>query len=460
MKKICIAGAGPAGLHLASELASAGHEVHVFEMLSREKLAQHHNWPDSVELNMLYWARLPVPQTAGRCFYGDGVKHSLTDDGLYLPKIAENSTLFIPDFSQRLKCFGGLNSAFVDRRALSCWQVRQAEQAGVHLHFGVQVLGLLGQTEGKIKDISVHGIAVQEQGECREYHCDVIVDATGAASALRTQLADERIAAPFTMEQCFDTFRTVRHFSGKQEMPQATGHLPFANCGYMLDGQRGYVWMTFLADDCVDIGCCVVRRTERSQTAEEIVRGVAAQFADRLSDESVWEGGGRIPATDPLPALVADGFAVLGDSAAMANPGNGCGVAGALHAGSMLAKVIHEAPDCTVASLWPYAKQWMQLRGTAYAASLYRGEPLTLEECRFLAEENMLAGTKPAFFGPESFSMLQTAAAQKNPSLTERILLARHRSSVVTQAYATYPSAWNAEEFDRWSAQLCTAQHT
>ncbi|MCC8023299.1 MAG: hypothetical protein LIO46_05925, partial [Clostridiales bacterium] len=76
----------------------------------------------------------------------------------------------------------------------------------------------------------------------------------------------------------------------------------------------------------------------------------------------------EIPVARPLGLFVANGYAAVGDSAAMTVPLIGSGIYNAVMAGKLLAETVKNSPDYRAAHLWNYQVQYMNTIGAEHTA--------------------------------------------------------------------------------------------
>jgi flavin-dependent dehydrogenase len=462
-KKICIAGAGSAGLHVARDLALTGAEVHVFELLAEEKLRSRHNWSDAVELGMLHLTGLPIPQVNGDRYYGEGVKKDPFSEGLYEPARITHLPVFSADYSHKSSTDADFHYICLDRPAFCAWQLEQVKKAGVTIHFSCTVKGLLGTVKGRLSDINIKGIQVLENGNLKDYPADLVIDASGVPSVLRTLLEPPCISTPLNEKTFSHPYRTVRRFKGNPEpaVTSSSGQAPFSN-HYRLYDIKGYSWIHFHDHNVVDIGSGYPLHNDTGLTAKDKVMEIIKSLP-QISDEEIRGGEGIVATGDPPEALVANGFAVLGDTAAMPNPRNGCGVGGAVIAGSLLAQTVALAPDCSISSLWPYAYRWFTGRGGNYVGLVTRGKVNTKEETAFLMKhyllngETLTNGYNGIFSGGFADCSIKIGAAKKeNEQLLQKMAQNGQISKARYLQFMGYPPVWNADQFDQWYEKLQT----
>lgn len=463
-KSIIIAGAGPAGLLLAREMAKAGWTVNVFEAKAQEQLTEQHDWSDAVEYSVLQEAGLPVPVKKETYFEGDGVKESIDGDGLYEPHRISDLQVYSPDYKARIKGKVEFPMILIDRVALSKYQLKQAEEAGAKVHFGCPVITLTGDLSGDIGDIKVTGCEVkrsaqqntngdgQQSNTTETISADVIVDATGHRSVLRQTLGCPAIAAPFDDGDFANVTRKVYRF----DTLKTDSQYPTVD-HYSYGKYSGYSWTHFHRDGVIDIGCGVSswHTPAEAQQAQDFMAKALGVGEKLRGVRGVSE---RVLVGASPPALATSGFMVLGDAAAMTNSMNGCGVAGAMRGALIAANVLKNASDCSIASLWPYAAQWFRGIGAHYASlrAMSRAlQKLTHDDVRFMIGrgilgaammQNNLAGR---FAAPGIGDSLRTlfACLGGNMPLLSMLMNAQGKAKRVHKLCRQYPEAFDPASF-------------
>lgn len=432
-KTICIVGAGPAGLHLGTQLASA-FDVHIYEQLSEKELCQHCPWSDSIDLETLYLLGLPIPEKKGNRFYGELVKDGANRIGLYEP----------------LKKIGSPRIT-VDRNTLITMLLAKAKQAGVTFHFAHTFYKLLGTTQGPLSHLHISGAQFQHQENILSQPAALVVDATGAVATLRTTLSS-CIGDPVRSQDILSAYKTIRRVRDKDCVHRFTN-------GGLIEGKKGYRWISLLDDEILDIGCCIAS-SENDETAahEEVLKLI--QDIPEIGEEEFGGGGAVIPLTLPPNALVTNGFAVVGESANMTNPGNGCGISGAVLGATLLANTLYDCEDMRISSLWPYAHAWFSGRGALYASCYLPNPVFSKKEITYLTKEKLINGTlsnSVNFALPDATIGLLCKNHREDAAFhnaIERIYHLKQHSTALFKAYINYPDTWNEEEFNLW------CQHT
>lgn len=450
-KKICIAGAGPAGLTLARKLSENGFDVTVFDSLTEHENIMRHDWSDAVEYSVLEQAGLPVPEMSGDHFTGAGVKSETNPDGLYEPHRIVTLPVYAPEYDGRAT--GGVDFRFVllDRVALQKELLRMAREAGATVHFESPVTGLTGELGGGLENIRVRGIIVAG----KEHHCGLVIDATGHVSNLRSLLGDPELSKAYAPEEFGHAFRTVRRYEKSGGKPS----IPYKD-HYCYGKHKGYFWIHFHNDHAVDIGGGIPEG--QNVNAQELVLDMVAGLPDVTREELRGGGGKVLVGVSPL-ALTATGFLAVGDAAGQTNPCNGCGVAGAVR-GALLAADVVSKGDFSLNALWEYNRLWFTGIGAHYAALgvMRRSfQAFSHEEVCFLMENGIMSGDvltnillgvyRP---GTPGMALKVLRHAFNRRGLLSKLLAGDSASKARFKLYERYPAVWDRAAFEDWLSKI------
>ncbi|MBR5441974.1 MAG: NAD(P)/FAD-dependent oxidoreductase [Clostridia bacterium] len=328
MAKIVIAGCGHGGLVAAIKLAKAGHGVTVYEKAPREEIG--HPQSDAFDYDTFTYADLPVAPYFRR---GGNV---IT----FVPPGADNEPLTLPPLENE--------SYIVDRKELINYLIELAEESGVEILFEKEVTGpiILGNR--------VVGIVAAEE----KIYCDLVIDACGVGSPVRSQLPDF-MGVNRAIEK-YDVVHSYRAYFTRTDAPD-----PRYNYQLYLqeDGTVGFSWL-ITEIDRADALICRFYYPEDSEILE-LLRGL--QEKNPQMGKDMIYGGKRalIPVCQPLGMLVADGYAAVGDSAFMTIPVKGSGITYSFKAGKMLADCILKDTEgfFDAESLWEYERRFFKELG-------------------------------------------------------------------------------------------------
>ncbi|MBQ7740235.1 MAG: NAD(P)/FAD-dependent oxidoreductase [Eubacterium sp.] len=333
MKKIIIAGAGHGGLVAATHFAKNGYDVTVFEKRKRENLG--HDWHDWLSYAAFDDSGIPRPD--------ESIVHKGIPSCFRNPKNSIN-IITQPDEA----------AIIMDRKELITFLVSLAEEAGAKLVFDTEILAPI--TEGR----AVKGIFIKQGDEVKAVEGDLLVDAAGMYSPIRSKLpATFNIDNEINKRSIFHVYRAYyENLTGEDRDP-----------AYHIDMfhmyRPGLDWC-ITNSDCVDI---LIGKFSQSgpltqQEVDDALNSYKLDFP--FLGEKILRGGQfvDIPISRMLALIVADGYAAIGDSAGMTVPLNGSGIILSMNAGKILADtVINADGDTSKANLWNYEYEYFNKLG-------------------------------------------------------------------------------------------------
>lgn len=332
--KILVAGAGHGGLVAAALLAQKGMDVTVFERGPEENLG--YDWTDIFNFACLDEVGIPWPE-----------KH--------LFHKAEAMTFNNPACTTTLAAPGDTLEMCMERRDILRHLIGYARDSGATLAFETAVEAPL------IEGDRAAGLIVNSKTGRQEIHADLVIDAAGMHSPVRSQLPEAwGIPQTFRRDQYFTIFRAFYAESGQA----ALGREPFNVYFYPL-GRMSITWIA-REEGYVDMMCGSLGNTD-AQYAEEIRQSLLARHPE-MGDE-ILRGGqvAHIPVRRPISRMVANGYAAIGDSAGMTVPLIGSGICNSIRAAKILAETVLAADVFSVQALWPYQVRYMHTIGAANA---------------------------------------------------------------------------------------------
>jgi len=330
MSHFIVAGAGHGGLTAALALARAGHRVEVIER--REETALGYDWTDVAE-----------PHVCSRNGFEDPPAAHL--------RTAYWNTLISP--SKRsykrppmLEC----REVHIWRKELLRILVDGCKQAGVVFRFGTALLGPL------LENGRVAGVRT----DAGDFPADMVIDAAGVHSPIRAGLPERSMVPKKLGEgQLFHCWRGLF-----ERLPGEEPRDHFKTYFYHM-GRKGISWV--IADeDHMDV---LIGGMEGPLSQEEIAAALDDLREDNpLLGTKLLHGGhcAVIPMRRPLGVFVEDGYAAVGDSAAMTDPFGGSGINLAMDAGTLLAGVLLRCGGVYSAeNLWEYQHRFFTWRPPA-----------------------------------------------------------------------------------------------
>lgn len=220
------------------------------------------------------------------------------------------------------------------------------------------------------------------------FYADMIIDACGVNSPLRTHL-------PYKMhiEQTlshYDVLHTYRAFYSKN--PNCPATEPYKVYVF----ENGTVGMQWLITNDEDTDVLIARFHEYTD-ADTVITLEKMKAENPQLGDALLRGGNiiDIPVRQPLSVLVADGYAAIGDSAFMTYSVKGSGVGYAMQAGRILAETVLSDTDSfyTAKTLWSYQHNFFKEIGRN-ASIIALGKilltKLTTEDVAFLLREDII----------------------------------------------------------------------
>ncbi len=336
MKKVIVAGAGHGGLAAAYSLAKNSFDVTVFEKNSRDAIG--YDWHDSMNFDAFDKSGIERPDAS-------------------LIRAGVQSAFENPSASVRLVLPHDENDGgfMMDRKLLVNYLVQQAESVGVKFVFGCEIKSSL------LDGMRVSGVKLEKDGELLEETADMVIDACGINSPVRKSLPP-----CFGIKNSFeekDTFHVYRAY-----FENLTGEVlepPYLISLFHMN-KPGIDWV-LTEKDSVDI--LVGKFGTAGELTPEEIEAAVADYKSRYPfiGEKLIRGGSveKIPLSRMMPLLVADGYALVGDSAGMTIPLNGSGIVLSMCAGKILADKIIECENepFSVENLWHYQYEYFQSLG-------------------------------------------------------------------------------------------------
>ena len=195
-----------------------------------------------------------------------------------------------------------------------------------------------------------------------EYLGDLVIDACGINSVLRSQLPQYLGIQKEAID--FERFYVYRAFYEKNDVGELEDRFR------VLMFYKGKLGISWVADDG-DYTDVLIGRFNKLDMDE--VEATLADLRKEFPDlgEKKLRGGQfvEIPVRQPLGVLVADGYAAIGDSAFMTVPIIGSGIANSMKASAILAKAIMDdkTESYSAKTLWKYQTEFYSKLGTGLA---------------------------------------------------------------------------------------------
>jgi len=357
-------------------------------------------------------------------------------------------------------------------------QVNDAKKFGTEFIFGATAERLTSE-DGRITGVTGR----KSDGSTFSYTAKVTIDATGSSSTLRRFMPiPSMIEKEIDPDDVVGTGRYILDFEPAADQPEFFSP---DYCIIHLDqfiAPAGYAWVFPKGKKKVNIGLGVshsglARRNRRFGLNDNLQSLIDKYLADNPviknysqptddANSGNTKGNWQVPVRRHNDCMVANGFAVVGDSAWMPRPIDAGGISPAIYGGTILGKVVAgalEAGDTSEAELWKYNVEYMNTHGYPMASfevlrrylQTVTDEQINYGMKHFLSEEDVTAITERKH--PEF-----NQARFMNPAMWVRILgqysLARglrytvKKSAALVEINLAYPES--SKGFAEWQKRL------
>lgn len=430
-KKIIIAGGGHGGIAAGALLAKEGFDVTVYEKNKREDMG--YDWTDIFDKKGLFAIGLELPP-----------------DDKYLLK--NDMTFFNPSLTKRLVQNVPIDELEIqmERKEIYNMIISYAEECGVKFIYEAPILGpvILGSR--------VVGIQLESGNE----YADLVIDAAGINSPLRTQLPESFGIQNHVKE--YEQFFVYRGFYNK---PCECEGDKFRVCLFF-DDKKQICWV---ADDGEYTDVLIGRFEPITMDDVDETLAKLREAHPHLGTELL-RGGQfvNIPVRQPLGVLVADGYAAIGDSAFMTVPVIGSGIANSFKAARVLADtVIADKNEFFSAdTLWKYQRGYYKILGNGLAPVASIKLMLTRLTCPELDYifENEILNADDMTIGADATSLFafvkdmmdidalkkKLSGVIKNPVIMKKVLRMAKEIAMVTAATSSMPVTYNRKSVNSW----------
>lgn len=427
MSKIIVIGCGQGGLVAAKHLADYGHQVTVFEAKKKEDTA--YKWRDDIRRAVFEEAGLsPLP--IEDCVQKSKWKFVSPD---------EKYTLNVP-MTPPLEEISVSRGYLLDRLLGEC--------SKCDVRFSSPVERLIVESE-KVKGVVVGG---------EKIYADMVIDAGGFSSPFRKEVPTFcKFSEPMSDDALF-AFRGYYKLNSAAELPNPPCTLYVKHLG-----GAGISWCNLTPDGVADI--LVARIGSLSDETINDCKNDLLKNNAFNSGEVIFEKKVTIALRYPSPLMVADGYAVVGDSAYMTMPLMGSGIESSMKAGKLLADAIGSQCNFSASTLYKYQLDFWQKFGYDYTfIDVIKRWALNLPE----EDVNWAFGS--GLVTNEDMALLSTDENTKGMSVgtvLHKIHIAFKNFSLIRQAvkYAVrgikakncakkIPKKYDVERLNRWAEKL------
>ena len=424
-----IVGGGVAGLFAAYKLAKGGLRTLIVEAKSEDKV--------------------------GEKVCGDAIgEHHFKAVGLEPPRlgvdalgIIEGVRVFSPSKRHSVTAWG--RGYALDRKAFGRRLLKMALDAGAELM--AQHSALKPVVEGSW----VRGVVVSGPSGIGELRARVVVDATGAAAALRTKLPSEWWVSYKAPPEDFNAaYRVVAEVEVEQDPRFADIYLD------AVVAPGGYWWWFPKGRSTVNVGLGVKMGAGAPSPRDMFEKHVLPRLRE-AGARVLHAGGGVVPTRRPAPCPVWNGFLAVGDAAYTANPLHGGGIGPALvsahHAAASVLAALEEG-EPTMERLWPYTVAYLKAYGIKQAAldvaRIYL-QALSNDDIELIVSSGVVSDEELSAIGYKGEllpSVLSKAAAAirmlRRPTLLSELVRLKGLMEESVEIYESYPQA--PEGFPEW----------
>ncbi|UCE29680.1 MAG: NAD(P)/FAD-dependent oxidoreductase [Candidatus Bathyarchaeota archaeon] len=345
MKKfdVIVVGAGTGGCIAAKTVADAGFKVCLIDRKKREEvgdkvcgdaIGKHHF--DNLELDY------PVE---------DELEREMVGIKIYSPDM---ETVFSVEGED-------LYGFMVNRHLFGQRLLKIATDAGADFMESTQAL------RPTIENRFLTGVSAKNLKTGREInlHGQVVVDASGLSSVLRSRLPPElEIDTAINKEDIIVCFREIRRL--KEQISDTSFCEIYLNLQF---APGGYSWVFPESETKVNVGLGVVTSRSSPNPKKQLYNCILTKKLFKGSS-IVRGGGGQVPTRRPLNCMTGNGIAIIGDAACQVNPIHGGGMGPSMMGGAIAGKTIVEAisnDDVSRSGLWQYNVGYMQSYGAKQA---------------------------------------------------------------------------------------------
>jgi digeranylgeranylglycerophospholipid reductase len=365
----------------------------------------------------------------------------------------------------------------LNRKILPEKQTQRTVALGVDFDFEINLMSLI-YDENQV--IGVRGID-NKTNQSYQKTAKVVVDATGMISMLRNQISNTtKIEKRIDRHDIGSTGRHILYFEkGEEDLSE----FDTDSCIIHMDqdiAPGAYGWVFPKGENKVNIGLGVEKslldkRNKRlgrndnlSMLINQYVKRNKVIKNPRLSDDPEDNnnaiGNFQVSVRRQNDCLVANGFALIGDSAWMAKPIDAGGFSPIIHAGTILGKCIVEAiesGDVTEKVLWNYNKQFIDEYGYKTAGlELVRRlvQHMTNDQISYgmkyfmgnLDIDPIIKGEHPDFGVLDKLGLVIRGAL--NRKLADGLIFTSKQNKQLIEHYHNFPES--PAGFDKWSKNL------
>ncbi|MCD7827463.1 MAG: FAD-dependent monooxygenase [Clostridiales bacterium] len=432
-KNIIIAGAGHGGIVCGALLAEQGYKVDIYEAKKRRDIG--HDWTDSFDIKSFEDAGIPMPP----------------EDKL---GSSHNVTYTNPNYSVFIKMPDSASSknVIIDRKYLIKYLISYAEKCGVKFHFDCEITAPIADRT------RILGFLIKKNGKTSAVFGDLVIDSAGVDSPVRTLLPERfNILKEFDGTQMFTCYRAFFKRNPGEPEPEHNHlvdfyHMREPGIDWVITDEK---YMDILIGRFGDVN---LTQGQIDSTLNDLREKFPAIGTIIIRGGTVT----KIPIRRTIPIMVADGYAAIGDCAAMTIPIIGSGIANSIRAGKYLADAVlaDVSDEFTAATLWRYQYDYfMNIGNKLVIVDKLRTLATSLQasDVDYLLEKEILSANEIALSTGHTASMSMTAILHKLlKSLPKLPVLANAAKTFANvgslkKTLNAMPEVYDKEEVMQWT---------
>jgi len=463
---VIIAGAGIAGMVTAASAAKHSNQTLKILVIDRnpreeagKKTATGWVCGDAVSKNSLDYLHREV-----------GIRYEPPE----LERPIKGVVAYSPDHESKAMFEG--EGYVLNRKLLPQRQLKDAEKLGVEFLFDTYAEALLAN-DGSITGI--HCRSAKDNSIFKKTS-KLVVDATGSASRLRTNLPiKSHIEKEIDKEN--DMESTGRYIIQFEAAKQDSTYFDPNTCIIHLDQKiapGGYAWVFPKGEDKMNIGLGVQKRILERRNRELGKKDTLQSLIDEYiqtnpvikswkpsgmsGDKGNQKGNWQVPVRRQNDCLVANGYMIVGDAAWMPRPIDAGGIGPAIYASTIAGKVVAESldsKDTTEKGLWKFNTEYVRTYGYRMASSeilrrflqILTNEDLNYGMKHFLGQDDVdsiIRREHPEFKSVRFGNPTRILWALPRLALARGLRYTAEKNRTLIQQYMNYPNS--PDGFEEW----------
>lgn len=428
-RKIIIAGAGHGGVVAASILAKNGFDVTVYEKKKKEDMG--FDWHDTFRITCFDDAGIPAPPE-------NSYKRSFP---LAFTNPEKTVRISLPDSNNGTNCS-------MDRKYLISYLINHAKNNGVKFVFDTEITGIIADTN------RILGIVTVNNNRKSTIFSDLLIDSAGIDSPVKKLIPKKFMTDNELPDNCiFTTYRAYyeRISPDNPEVPYTVYlfHMKKPGISWVIAHQNHFDILighfgTELSGEDIELAVKDLKH-DNPAIGDNIIRGGSVE---------------KIPLCKTSSVIVANGYAAVGDSAAMTIPIMGSGIANSIRAGKILADAVLADTNSifTAETLWQYQYEYFSKIGNNLVIADKLRElstEISADDIDYIFEKELLSQKDIDLGTDGNFNMLYILqkiikALPKLPKLTNAAKILSKYNTIKT-ILDTIPKKYDEEKIKQWA---------